>query len=417
MSTNVPSIVFTPTGVTVPQESAILAGVQADMAAAFATSGQTLNPALNTPQGQWASSQAAIVSDADALFAYFVSQVDPDTAADFMQDAIGRIYFMEREAGTATQVQVECTGGFNTVIPLGAKIQGASGNFYVCTLSGSIPIGGTVTLPFECTVLGPVACPAHDLSTANGAKIITGGINGWDSIDNPLAGAVGSDVESRATFEFRRQQSVALNAHGSIVAIKAAVFDVPGVIDVLALENISNATVTGPIGGQPNPTAFPLVAHSIFIGVVGGSPQDIGQAIFSKKNDGSNMNGNTTVTISDTSYDAPQPTYPYTYNIADTLPFKIAVQIQSNPNLPANLVAQVQTAVVNSFNGIDGSKRLRQGGLVLAGKFYAPVSAIGPEVNVVQILLGVSSPTLTSYQVGIDQFPTLQASDVTVTLV
>lgn len=414
---NVPTIQFTPTGVTVPQESAILAGAQADMTAAFAASGQALNQALNTPQGQWCSSTAAIVSDADAVFAYFVSQVDPDTAADFMQDAIGRIYFMEREPGTATSVQVDCLGAFGTPIPLGAKIQGASGNFYVCALAGVIPVGGTVTLPFECTVLGPVACPVGDLSTLLGAKIITGGINGWDSINNPLAGAVGSNVESRAAFEFRRQQSVALNAHGSIVAIQAAVFDVPGVIDVLALENFTNATVTGPIGGQPNPTAFPLVAHSIYIGVIGGDPQAIGQAIFSKKNDGSNMNGNTVVTITDATYGAPQPTYPYTYNISDSLAFKYAVQLQNSASLPANIVALVQAAVVASFNGIDGSKRARQGGLVLAGKFYAPVSAIGPEVNVVQILLGTSAATLTSVQVGIDQFPTLQASDVAVTLV
>ncbi len=414
---NVPTIVFTPTGVTVPQDSAILAGVQADQTAAFAASGQTLNPALNTPQGQLASSTTAIISDADAVFAYFVSQVDPDTAADFMQDAIGRIYFMEREAGTSTSVQVDCQGAFGTPITLGAKIQGASGNFYVCALAGVIPISGIVTLPFECVVLGPVACPIGDLSTANGAKIITGGINGWDSINNPLAGAVGSNVESRAAFEFRRQQSVALNAHGSIVAIGAAVFDVPGVIDVLALENFTNATITGAIGSQPNPTAFPVVAHSSFIGVVGGDPAAIGQAIFSKKNDGSNMNGNTVVTITDQSYSAPQPTYSYTYNIPNTLAFKFAVQIQNSANLPANITALVQTAVVNSFNGIDGSKRARQGGLVLAGKFYNPVSAIGPEVNVVQVLIGTSTPTLTSVQVGIDQFPTLQASDVAVTLV
>jgi hypothetical protein len=228
---------------------------------------------------------------------------------------------------------------------------------------------------------------------------------------------VGSDVESRAAFEFRRQQSVALNAHGSIVAIQAAVFDVAGVIDVLALENFTNATITGPIGGQPNPTNFPLVAHSIYIAVTGGDPTDIANAIFSKKNDGSNMNGNTTVTIADTSYDAPQPTYPYTFEIPPTLAFKVAVQIQNSANLPADIVTQVQTAVVNSFNGIDGSKRIRTGGLALAGKFYAPVSAIGPEVNVVQVLLGTSAPTLTSFQVGIDQFPTLQASDVTVALV
>lgn len=405
MTTNVPPIVFTPTGLDVPQESAILAGVQADFNDAF---GGNLNPALNTPQGQLASSEAAVVADANAVFAEFVNQVDPDTSDGFMQDAIARIYFLEREPGTATAVQCVCVGAFRTVIPLGAQVQDTSGNRYVCVLAGTIPIGGNITLPFNCVVLGPTACPANTVDT-----IITGGINGWESVNNPDPGAVGSNVESRAAFEFRRQQSVALNAHGSIVAIGAAVFDVPGVIDVYAIENFTGATV------NTGATAYPVVAHSIYVAVVGGDPQAIGDAIFSKKNDGSNMNGNTTVTIVDTSYDVPQPTYTYTYNIPDNTAFKFAVQIQDSAALPSNIVQLVQAAVVAAFNGTDGSKRARTGSTVLAGKFYAPVSALGPEVNVIQILLALSpdSPTLTNVTLGIDQFPTLQLSDVAVTLV
>lgn len=404
MTTNVPPITFTPTGLNVPQESAILAGVQADFNDAF---GGNLNPGLNTPQGQLASSEAAVIADANAIFAKFVNQVDPDTADSFMQDAIARMYFLEREPGTATAVQCLCTGGFNTQIPLGARVQDTSGNFYICALAGTIPIGGSITLPFNCVVLGPTACPANTVTT------IISGIPGWDTVNNPTPGVVGSDVESRAAFEFRREQSVALNAHGSIVAIGAAVFNVPGVIDVYAIENFTNATV------NTGETAYPVVAHSIYIGVVGGDPQAIGNAIFEKKNDGSNMNGNTTVTIVDTSYAAPQPSYTYTYNIPDSTPLKFAVQIQNSTALPSDIVQLVQAAVVASFNGTDGSKRARTGSTVLAGKFYAPVSAIGPEVNVIQILLSLSpdSPTLTNVTLGIDQFPTLQASDVDVTLI
>ncbi|MBM6414832.1 hypothetical protein, partial [Lacticaseibacillus paracasei] len=147
--------------------------------------------------------------------------------------------------------------------------------------------------------------------------------------------------------------------------------------------------------------------------------QDIGEAIFSKKNDGSNMNGNTTVTITDTSYDAPQPSYTYTFNRPDNKAFAFAVQIQDSPNLPANIVALVQAAVVASFNGTDGSKRARMGTTVLAGKFYAPISAIAPTVNVISVLLNIKpgTPNLTNVTLGIDQFPTLQPSDVAVTLV
>ena len=62
-SSSVPPLEFTPAGVVLPQESAVLAGVQADYDAAF---GGGLNPALETPQGQLASSQAAIIADKNA---------------------------------------------------------------------------------------------------------------------------------------------------------------------------------------------------------------------------------------------------------------------------------------------------------------------------------------------------------------
>ena len=103
MSTSVPPIQWLPTGPQAPQESAILQGRQTDINNAF---GGNLNPALNTPQGQLASSDAAIIADKNAAIVYVASQMDPDTAADAFQDAIGRIYFMERVGGTASTVSV-----------------------------------------------------------------------------------------------------------------------------------------------------------------------------------------------------------------------------------------------------------------------------------------------------------------------
>ena len=58
MPTNVPPIVFTPTGLQVPQEAEVLTGVFEDYDDAF---GGGLNPALETPQGQLVSSTAAII--------------------------------------------------------------------------------------------------------------------------------------------------------------------------------------------------------------------------------------------------------------------------------------------------------------------------------------------------------------------
>jgi hypothetical protein len=402
--TNVPTIEFTPTGLDVPAESAVLAGVQADQNAAF---GGNLNPALETPQGQLASSLTAIIADSNAKFAEFVNQVDPDTADGFMQDAIARIYFLDRSPGAPTSVICTCNGLFGTVIPVGAQAQDTSGNLYVCTEAGTIGISGNVSLPFANVALGPVPCPSGTLT------IIYRAIPGWDTITNPSDGVLGRLVETRAEFEFRRRNSVALNARGSLPSIYAAVFDLPDVLDVYVTENTTSAPIM--VGS----TNYTLAPHSLYVAVVGGDVQSIGEAIWRKKDVGCDYNGNTTVTVEDTSgYLPPVPTYTVKFEIPPALPIFFDVQIVDSPDLPANIVDLTKAAIIASFTGADGSTRARIGSLIIASKFVAPVSAIGPEVSVLSVLIGTSGPgALTSILVGIDQAPTIDAGDITVTLV
>lgn len=403
MTTNVPAVEFTPEGLNVPQESAILAGVQADYNEAF---GGNLNPALNTPQGQLASSTAAIVADANAVFAEFVNQVNPDTADSFMQDAIARIYFLDRSPGAPTVIACQCGGNFGTPIPAGAQAQDTSGNRYVCIDGGSIPISGTITLNFANVEDGPIPCPSNTLTRIYRA------VEGWDSINNSAAGILGRLVESRAEFEFRRANSVALNSKGSKESIYADVFNVDGVLDVFVTDNVLATTL------NYGATNYPLAPHSVYVGVVGGEGQDIADAINVKKDLGCNMNGNTTVTVYDTSYSPPYPSYAIKFNRPTSLPIFFRVELGDSASLPADIVALVKAAIVAAFNGLDGiSTRVRIGGVILASKFVAPVSRIGPEVSILSILIGVTSPgALNSVTAGIDQAPTVDPANITVVL-
>lgn len=403
MTTNVPPVQFTPAGLVVPQESAILTGVQQDFSDAF---GGDLNPALETPQGQLASSQAAIVADANAVFAEFVNQVNPDTAAGFMQDAIARIYFLDRQPAAPTVVACECVGNPGVIIPVGAQAADTSGNLYTCLEAGSIPPGGSITLAFANIVDGPIPCPANTLT------VIYKAIPGWDTINNPAPGVLGANVESQAAFAYRRAQSVALNARGSLPSIYAAVFDVADVLDVYATENTTSAIVN--VGA----TNYPLAPHSLYVAAVGGLNEVIAKAIWTKKDVGCDYNGNTTVVVQDDSgYLPPLPTYNVKFERPDVLPILFEVQIQSDPGLPSNIVDLVKAAIIATFTGADGGTRVRIGALLLASKFYPGVIRIGPEVSVLSILLGSVTPTLTSQLIGIDQAPTVDAADITVTLV
>lgn len=414
--TSVPAPQFTPTGFVIPAQSAILAGVQADMNAAFGGNlnfGTPTQPGGAPPQIQQSASYTAIIADANSVMAEFVDQVDPDNATGFMQDAIGRIYFMNRKPAVATVVQLVCVGDFGVPIPVGAQAKDTSGNIYACTQPGTIPISGTITLPFANIVAGPIPAP---LNTVNKVYLA---IPGWDTVNNPASGTVGANVESPADFEFRRQNSVATNAHGSLPAIYGAVFDVTGVIDCFVTENVTDNPINGPLGANgsiPNSTNYTVVGHSFYVAVVGGLASDIANAIWTKKNEGSNMNGNTTVVVKDESgYSFPFPSYNITFNEPTPTPYNFVVNIVNSSALPATIVADVTNAVGAQFNGLvnvpqangivpaTSGQRARIGSLLLAASYYGPVATCeGPSVpvQVLSIFIGSSFVGHASITIG-----------------
>lgn len=385
---SVPGIQWTPAGLVLPAESAILAGYQADQNAAF---GGNLNPNLKTPQGQIASSDTAIIAQSQSAFAELVNQVDPDNATGFMQDAIGRIYFLTRQPAVPTVVQLVCTGEVGTPIPVGAQAEDTSGNIYVCTEAGSIGAGGTVTLPFANIVPGPTPCPANTVTE------IYQSIPGWDTVNNPAAGTVGANVETAAAFEFRRHNSVAANAQGSLPSVYGAVVKVPGFIDAYVFENDTDETIT--VGS----TNYQMLPHSIYVAVTGGAAANIAQAIWTKKSPGCNMNGNTSTTVTDSSYSYPQPSYTIKWNTNAGTAYNLTVNIVRSSALPSTIVTDVTNAVTAQFNGVIGvaqangiipattGQRVRIGSLLLAATFYGPVATCeGPSVpvQVLSIFLG-----------------------------
>jgi len=402
-SSSVPTIEFALAGVVLPQDAAILAGVQADYDAAF---GGGLNPALETPQGQLASSQSAIISDKNAEIAYYVNQVDPQYATGRFQDAIARIYFLTRKGATATAVTATLGGIPGTVIPAGTFAQDTSGNTYA--LSGAATIGATSTVDaqFQNLLTGPIPCPAGTLTSVYQA------VTGWDTITNATDGTPGSLTENRPDFEYRRKNSVALNGHGTPQAIYAEVFALAEVLDVYVLDNPSNVTI------NTGATNYPIIPHSIYVAVVGGTDADVAAAIWRKKDAGCDYNGNTSVQVTDNSgYNYPPPEYTVKFERPAALPVLFAVSLVNSPSLPTDIVARVKAAIIARFNGADGTTRERMGSLILASRYYGAVVAVAENVSLISILLGSVTPTLSQILIGIDRKPTVSAADITVTLV
>ena len=401
-NSNVPNVAFNDSGIVLPLESQILAGVAQDYNDAF---GGNLNTALETPQGQLISSTTAIIGEKNAELALLMAQVDPDTASGVFQDAIARIYFINRRPATATTVNVTCGGVPGTVLP-GLIVQDTSGNQYQNLSSGVIGSNGKTTLTFTALTTGAISCPAQTIVS------VFKSVAGLETVTNDVAGVTGTDVESRIQFEQRRRQSVAINAQGSVDAIRASVASVTGVADILVAENTSNQTIN--IGV----TNYPLVPHSIVVSVIGGSDSDIGKAIWQKKNAGCDMNGNTTVTVSDTTYSYPMPMYNIKFLRPTLTPLSMLITIAKNSLLPSNANQLIQNAVIKALTGTDGSTRQKMGDTIYASRFYSAISSISPLVQIIDVQIGKNG-TANSHNItmGIDEMPVISASNIVINVV
>jgi uncharacterized phage protein gp47/JayE len=402
MTTNVPRPVFSTGGLSIPSESAIVAGLTADFQAAF---GGVLNPSPATPQGQLIASLAAIIGATNDLLLDIVNQVDPAVADGRMQDAIARIYYLGRLPANSTTVTAICTGANGTVIPAGSLAMATDGTIYA-SISPATISAGTATITFQSTETGPIACPAGSLTT------IYRVLPGWDTITNPADGVMGRDRETRAQFEARRSASVAINATGILPALRGAVLNVAGVTDTYVTENVTGSTTT--IGGVS------VLANSLYVCVQGGTDADVARAIWSRKSGGCNYTGSTTVAVQDTSngYTTPFPSYNVKFQRPTAVPLYLAVSIANTSAVPADALLQIRSAAAAVFAGQDGGERPTIGSIIYALRFVAAIQTLGPWAKVVAIAIGTSaSPTGSSVALNINQIATLPSSNVTVSLV
>lgn len=382
--TSVPPPVFSDRGYIVPEQSSILGGVFSDLNIAF---GGNLDPGLTTPQGQLATSTAAIIGNVDAQFVYMTNQFNPALNSGRWQDGIAYIYFITRKSAEPTVVQATCYGSAGVTIPAGSLAQTADGTVYISIGDGVIGVGGTVVISFSSTVPGPLACPANTLN------VIYQSIPGWDAINNLADGVIGRDTENRADFEFRRFESVAGNSSGALPAIRGAVLSVANVLDAYVTENTSASPVT--VGGVT------LDPKSLYVAAVGGTDADVARAIWTKKAPGCSYNGNTTVTVYDTNYSVPQPSYDVKFERPDPTSIIFDVELATNALVPANVNDLVQAAVIAAFSGqYVSTPRPRIASKIYASQYYAPVAVLGEWVQIISIKIGCINNSTASCDAG-----------------
>jgi hypothetical protein len=405
LNTAVPDVTITENGLSVPDVADILSGRLTDMTAAL---GGGASQSLSSPQGQIAQSDTEIIAQTDDKLLCLFNQINPDYSTGRFQDGIGRIYFMDRISAQGTVVTAQCIGKVNTVIPAGSSAIDTNGYIYQSINEVVIPASGTIDVQFVNTTTGPISCAAGALNQIYRA------VSGWDSITNASPGVVGIDVESRIAFETRRKQSVARNSRNQDASTLSKLLETSGVLDAYVWSNRTAATV------NKGTTSFPVLAHSIFICVYGGADEDVAESIFQTYNPGANMNGSTHFTVYDNeNYLPPYPEYDMQWQKATPARVYFNVELDSSLNPPSDITSQVKTMIANVFNGgYEGIGKARIGSTINAGKYYAPVISISPDtVGILSLEVSLDGTTFgPAATMGIDQVPTIQESDINVTL-
>lgn len=404
-TTAVPAVTFSKTGLLVPDEVDILNGRLTDFSTAL---GSSMGTSLTSPQGQLAMSDSAIIADKNDQLLAIANQVNADYSSGRFQDAIGRVYFLDRIGATGTTVTGTCSGLVDTLIPAGSLAQDDAGYLYASLSDATIGAAGNVDVVFQNLTTGPIGCPIGALSKVYKA------IPGWSGVTNRAAGVPGNNEESRSDFEHRRRNSVANNARNTLNAIRGEILaKVPNVVDVYVTHNPT------PADRQVGPSKYTLKKNSFYVGVYGGKAEDIADAIWRKAPPAVDMNGDSSYMIADTDgYEPPYPEYVITWQGLKPVSVSVRVILRKSEYLPSDITDQVKSKVIAAFNGADGGNRARAAAALAAGRFYAGIYSIDPSnIDILSLALSRNGNAFSSsLQFGIDEIPTLDPNNISVEL-
>lgn len=223
---------------------------------------------------------------------------------------------------------------------------------------------------------------------------------GWDSVENNVRAVVGRDAETDISLRQRWGASVYDRASAMVEAIRAALIQTDGVTFAIVYEN--DTDVTDADGRPP---------HSIEAVVAGGSPQDIGAAIWRTHAGGITTYGSQAVTVND-SQGMP---HIMRFNRPTEVPIHLQITVTANPEkeLSAAAITLIQQAIVTQGAG------LTVGQDVILQSFYGTVyQATSGAVGYMEIKGSTDGKTWSTDNITIDarSLATFDAANIMVTI-
>lgn len=377
----------------------------------------------DTLDGQQIGINAELLANLDEATVGAYRSKDPDSATGEALRDIGKISGVRARAATYSVAPIVVTGVAGSTIKKGSLVRSrVDGTVWATTALIAFNSTQTATGFAICVEAGRILASPGELTTIGTPQA------GWASVTN-LEAAAGEDEESDADFRIRRNNSVSLAGSNMRDNMLANISSVTGVTDVKIIENFQDDPVDA--DGVP----FRCLA----VIVNGGSDEDIGLAMYEKKNPGCGLypryskKNDAWIDPPGTSGVKVQVVSPKTGN-QETMTFQratglaifVKVEYQQKGALPSDIGDRIKSAILADstrtlFNG-ESTQGFNKGGydigeVVPPGRLYTPVNKVlglYGDSYATNITIGLSASSLGSsiIQPGIAQIPTFDSDNI-----
>lgn len=252
--------------------------------------GQNINIEQNSPDGQLLNIWAQEKKDILDLFTQYYNNLDPDRAVGIPQQILYKLNGLTINAYTYSYVYVAVTTNRNVTLQglddnienpdgTGYTVRDTNGNSWI--LANSIDLEqGTALLAFRAAELGNIT------ALPNTITIMETVLAGVVSVNNPANNYItGNQGETSAQFRQRRNRAMAVPSQGFDESIES---------QMLNLENVTQCKV---YDNRTAETENNIPAHTVWVIVEGGTPDDIGRIIYNNLPPGIPMKGTQSVQI------------------------------------------------------------------------------------------------------------------------
>lgn len=377
------------TGISAPDYPSILAELKGLYRAIY---GQDVYLEPDSQDGQFLALLALGFNDVNSMAIAIYNAFSPATAQGEGLSRVVKINGIAREIASYSTATVTVVGTAGTVLD-NAQVRDTAGNLWVIPGLIAIPPAGTINVLAQAATKGAIAAPAGTITQ------IASPTQGWQSVTNAAAAALGAPVESDAQLRVRQGQSTALPSRTIVEGMLGAVLGLAGVTRAAVYENAT--ATTNALGINPYSLAFV---------VEGGDPQAIGNALAARKTPGVATQGTTAVTVTNV-YGLSQPVRFY---VSASLRIGVALTITAGPGYTSALGAAIIAALVAYVNAVGIGQPVR------ISRLYGVVDGVDPGAFYINaITVGLPPAALGSSDVVplFNQTPTLALADVALTVV